>query len=958
MYRRYILFALAWVVAAHFPATTMADVQVGRRPAAESSVSASGGSTWRVRLSARDRWFDTGIIISGGTTVNISATGTITWAPPGWNTPSTVGPRGTRPPYDEDKSRFPMPDAGCGSLIMRVGGSVYFVGDHTSMRVTESGTIQLMVNDDVLTDNSGAFYVSIEIPGKHDPGGGGRPALALPAAAENSQSPVRVIEIPADRMWINTGVQVSAGDLIMVESSGRVNGSVRGNDANGWVGPEGWSPPPVVPSYSKVAWVLGKGSAYMCLTGKIGEDGTAFKVGSNSSFEARSGGALYLGINDELIDENGYRVTDDGLGWRDNAGSFQARISVSARSGGSGLRAELSGLRQSILDKIDNDVESVALGFTNSEAIMRDLRVAYTFKTVLDTLTGTLGIISEAASVGKLKTSVMGVASPIEFSGSMMAIHGAYSNGETLAFVFDKNRYTSGVGQMLKSADATQPAFGFDPARYTNSIKQTLYSAGGASIAVMPHRPPREPCQAVQVRGPNPIRLTSVKGLVELRGYISSEFQKLEEYVAGREFTPQQANELADLIRSAKRSVVVSKSRPTAVSLATPTSLLPPSCRPAQTEISLGRIAADQTVLTAAYDALDKGLRLEQTMTVKSVGDGIISGVQIYTKGQGGRVLQTVLDVSSKTSPAIDVGNLVVSKTFSSKPEEVIAEKPHEMLLAMPEEGSSLLLLTDTMGRIIRQAGANSPPARRESRFSVRTFNVDDTARVYVNGVAVSEVRYGGTGAIDITGMLRRGSNQVRLTLENYQEGYAYGFEIYQDGRSVFKEECGQVNVSGCRGSERAGVVYERTATIRVDENDYSFNPGSLGSTGRDTQDQGSVLEVERVGPGRTPDEKMYQFTVPANRWVETGIRIKPNQEVMIHHFLSSERVTIKLGGLTDSRLQQPGTILPLYTSRNCSSDPGVRARVQYTCVQLDGPEGVKLFARQSVTVGIYIKDR
>ena len=77
----------------------------------------------------------------------------------------------------------------------------------------------------------------------------------------------------------------------------------------------------------------GKGQRLHVPHGQNGEDGPAFKVGSNSSFEARSGGALYLGINDELIDKNGDRVTDDGLGWRDNAGSFQARISVSARSG-------------------------------------------------------------------------------------------------------------------------------------------------------------------------------------------------------------------------------------------------------------------------------------------------------------------------------------------------------------------------------------------------------------------------------------------------------------------------------------------------------------------------------------------------------------------------------------------------------------------------------------------------
>jgi len=94
-------------------------------------------------------------------------------------------------------------------------------------------------------------------------------------------------------------------------------------------------------------------------------------------------------------------------------------------------------------------------------------------------------------------------------------------------------------------------------------------------------------------------------------------------------------------------------------------------------------------------------------MTVKTVGDGIISGVQIVSKGKSGKTLQKILDVSSKASLAVDVGNLAVNKIFTSKPEEIIAEKPQEMLLALPEEGTSLLLLTDTLSRVIQQTETN-----------------------------------------------------------------------------------------------------------------------------------------------------------------------------------------------------------------------------------------------------------
>lgn len=231
------------------------------------------------------------------------------------------------------------------------------------------------------------------------------------------------------------------------------------------------------------------------------------------------------------------------------------------------LKLELNELHQTILKKVDNDVESTALGFSNSEAILRDLRVAYTFKTVLDTLTGTLNIISEATNIGNLKTSVMGVNSPIEYGGSMMAIHGAYKNGESLAFVFDKNRYSSSVSQMLKTADNSQPLLRFDSLRYTNSIKQSLNGVSGANIVVIPHRQAPELCQTIQFRGTKSISRAPIKGLGELRRYITAEFQKLENQVAVKNYSLQQANELVGLIRAAKRSVIESKLRSTTINL-------------------------------------------------------------------------------------------------------------------------------------------------------------------------------------------------------------------------------------------------------------------------------------------------------------------------------------------------------------------------------------------------------
>lgn len=164
MKTRYVTF-IVLVVGIYFSAPVT--IYPKGKPALQSasSVSALGNGKWKIWLSPNDKWFDTKITFVGGTGFNISATGAVTWAPPGGRDMSpTVGPKGTRPPFEEDKNRFPVPQAGCGSLVMRVGKLMYSVGEGGRVAIGESGTIQLMVNDDNLADNSGGFSISIEVP--------------------------------------------------------------------------------------------------------------------------------------------------------------------------------------------------------------------------------------------------------------------------------------------------------------------------------------------------------------------------------------------------------------------------------------------------------------------------------------------------------------------------------------------------------------------------------------------------------------------------------------------------------------------------------------------------------------------------------------------------------------------------------------------------------------------------
>jgi hypothetical protein len=120
----------------------------------------------RVTVDPTQKWQDTGIKVLQGETIELSATGSVTWAGNADPNSQTVGPDGTW--YEanrlNDKSGFPMLGAKCGALIMRIGSSVYEVGQSAVITAGESGTIRFMVNDrfEWLHDNTGSFTVIIK----------------------------------------------------------------------------------------------------------------------------------------------------------------------------------------------------------------------------------------------------------------------------------------------------------------------------------------------------------------------------------------------------------------------------------------------------------------------------------------------------------------------------------------------------------------------------------------------------------------------------------------------------------------------------------------------------------------------------------------------------------------------------------------------------------------------------
>ena len=144
------------------PETQGLEKEIRRVPPASFYKDDTGGTVYTIN--ANESWRRTEIEVKRGQKIEISASGIVRWAPDGIEK-IDVTPDGTRPPYRDGWNyyHFPYPEAGLGSLVLRIGTGVYPAGSAVVIQAEDNGFIEFMVNDDVLSDNSGLFHVRASV---------------------------------------------------------------------------------------------------------------------------------------------------------------------------------------------------------------------------------------------------------------------------------------------------------------------------------------------------------------------------------------------------------------------------------------------------------------------------------------------------------------------------------------------------------------------------------------------------------------------------------------------------------------------------------------------------------------------------------------------------------------------------------------------------------------------------
>jgi hypothetical protein len=117
---------------------------------------------------------------------------------------------------------------------------------------------------------------------------------------DGAGTPTRTITVPGNQLWTPTGIRVSQGDRLQLQASGQI--SLRPNDAKDVAGVAGSLQQRYAPNSPMPRAFAG------ALIGRI-DSGQPFGIGNQTSIVAPASGMLYLGVNDDVVNDNSGQFT-------------------------------------------------------------------------------------------------------------------------------------------------------------------------------------------------------------------------------------------------------------------------------------------------------------------------------------------------------------------------------------------------------------------------------------------------------------------------------------------------------------------------------------------------------------------------------------------------------------------------------------------------------------------------
>ena len=144
----------AHIYAQPAPRVVYGPILAALNPSASPAAIGTSGSQVRV---PGNQWVNTGFAVRRNETLRFNATGDVMWTP---NAADRATPGGAANRTQPGVS--PVSGAPGGALIARIdNGKPFLIGNQGSAKMPANGQLFLGINDDVLTDNTGDFFVTI-----------------------------------------------------------------------------------------------------------------------------------------------------------------------------------------------------------------------------------------------------------------------------------------------------------------------------------------------------------------------------------------------------------------------------------------------------------------------------------------------------------------------------------------------------------------------------------------------------------------------------------------------------------------------------------------------------------------------------------------------------------------------------------------------------------------------------